>query len=130
MRNDAAEKLKEGKNRTQQNLSLMLGLYVSQERIRRKLTQEKLGEMVGLSPNHISKIERGCGDVKTSNLLRICLALGLSLDAFVLEHYLDNQPEAVSYRKALQQQWIEMDMLQVQETVSTAIEQLYKRRGL
>ena len=132
MEKDAAEKakLKEEQKAEQQRITDLLGIYVSQERRRQNLSQEKLGELAGLSTNHISKIERGCGDVKASNLVRICLALGISLDHFLLAYYLEDRPESVSYQKALNRQRTEAEKLEVQEAVNMAIENVYKTRGL
>lgn len=123
-------KLNEEQKAELKRMKELLGIYVCQERERHRLTQAQLAERTGLSPNHISKIERGCGDVKSSNLLKICLELELSLDSFLLNRYLADKPEAVSYREALNRQRTEEEKMEVQEAVNMAIEKVYQTRGL
>ncbi len=65
------------------DLNPQLGEYIKQARKQRRITQEDLAEMVGLSPNHISKIECGGASIKVDTLFRIFHALGMSVDRFL-----------------------------------------------
>lgn len=58
-----------------------LGLCSAVRRARqaRKWSQEALADRAGLPQSHISKLENGV-DVRTSTLLRVCLALGLKVE--------------------------------------------------
>ena len=59
-----------------------IGLMIRNERIRRGLTQEELGERVGVGKAQISKIESGKGlTVKT--VTKVLDALGLSASVFL-----------------------------------------------
>ena len=43
-------------------------------------TQEKLAEQLGLSPDHLSKIERGLSGISLETLERVCMTLGTTPD--------------------------------------------------
>lgn len=57
-----------------------LGKRIKLARIEKDLTQEKLAEMVNLSPTHMSNIESGTANVSLPSLVNIANALSLSLD--------------------------------------------------
>lgn len=46
------------------------------------ITQEKLAEIVGISTNYLSKVERGLNSPSAENFLKIVQALNLSLEDF------------------------------------------------
>lgn len=51
------------------------------------ITQEKLAEIVGISTNYLSKIERGLNSPSAENFLKIVQALKLSMEDFgVISH--------------------------------------------
>ena len=52
-----------------------LGANVRELRVRRKLTQETLGERAGLSYKFIGEVERGLGNPSVESLTRIARAL-------------------------------------------------------
>ena len=49
-------------------------------RERRHLTQEKLSEIVDISPTHMSVIERGVKGMRLSTFIKVANALGVSAD--------------------------------------------------
>lgn len=57
-----------------------LGKRIKLARIEKELTQERLAEMVDLSPTHMSNIESGTANVSLPSLVNIANALSLSLD--------------------------------------------------
>lgn len=57
-----------------------LGKRIKLARIEKELTQEKLAELVGLSPTHMSNIESGTANVSLPSLVNIANALSLSVD--------------------------------------------------
>jgi len=57
-----------------------LGKRIKLARIEKELTQEKLAELVGLSPTHMSNIESGTANVSLPSLVNIANALKLSVD--------------------------------------------------
>jgi len=64
------------------DILLKLGYKIKYERMKRKLSQEVLADMVGLSPQSISTLESGASDVKFTNLYSIANALDIDLGDF------------------------------------------------
>ena len=58
-----------------------LGLKIREMRKSRGLSQERLSEMVGISPNYLSRVETFNGGViSLPTLVKICNALSVSMD--------------------------------------------------
>lgn len=57
-----------------------LGKRIRLERFKNNWTQEKLAEMVGISPTYMGQIERGERSVPLDNVLKIVDTLDVSLD--------------------------------------------------
>lgn len=57
-----------------------IGKRIKIERIKADLTQEKLAEMSGVSPTHMSNIETGTTRVSLTTMVAIAKALGVTLD--------------------------------------------------
>ncbi len=77
----------------------VIGNRIKAARERAHLTQEQLAEMVGLSPTHLSVIERGVKTPKLDTFVRIANALGVSADALLqdaVEHASDSVPTEIS----------------------------------
>lgn len=64
-----------------------LGFKIKIERMRRKISQEKLAEMVDCSLSYIGFVERGEMSVSLYNFLKIATALNLNLPEFLKEFY-------------------------------------------
>ena len=62
-----------------------LGKRIKEQRLRRHLTQEQLGEMVGVNTSNISHIERATTQVSLSSLVKIANALNTTLDQLVCD---------------------------------------------
>lgn len=64
------------------------------QRIRRErgLTQEQLGEMIGVASNSISRIERGLLIPALPTLIDICNALGTSADTILAAYVATDTP--------------------------------------
>lgn len=61
-------------------LLLELGLKIKLERVRKRLSQEKLAELANLNQRSISLIEGGRSDVKFLTLTKIANALGMKIE--------------------------------------------------
>lgn len=59
---------------------IWLGNRIRDARERRHLTQEKISEIVDISPTHMSVIERGVKGMKLSTFIKIANALDVSAD--------------------------------------------------
>ena len=57
-----------------------IGRRIQQYRKAKNLTQEQLSEMVGLTPHHLSAIERGASGIKIEALVNIINILECSAD--------------------------------------------------
>ncbi len=62
-----------------------LGFKIKVERMRQKLSQEKLAEMVDCSLSYIGFVERGEMSLSLFNFLKIASALNLDINEFVKE---------------------------------------------
>ena len=65
------------------DLLLKFGYKVKYERLKRKISQEKLAELVGISPQAISTLESGKSNVKFTTLYKIVMSLDLDLKDFL-----------------------------------------------
>ena len=58
----------------------LLGYAIKQARKERNLTQEKLGELVGVKKAQISKIENSATDARFSTILKVFKVLGAKVN--------------------------------------------------
>jgi HTH-type transcriptional regulator/antitoxin HipB len=58
----------------------LLGQAIKQARKERKLTQEELGEIVGVKKSQISKIENSTTDARFTTILKVFEALGAKVN--------------------------------------------------
>lgn len=72
-----------------------IGRNIKEFRIKKGLTQVKLGEKSGVEPSNISHIERGATKVSLPTLVSIANALGVSLDEIVYESLTKNEHIAI-----------------------------------
>lgn len=61
----------------------LLGAVIKEKRKERKMTQEKLAEMVGISHPHMCNIERGSTKVSLQTLVRLANALNTTADGLL-----------------------------------------------
>ena len=61
-------------------INVHIGTNIQIARERASYTQEKLSELIGLTPNHLSAIERGVSGASLEVLEQLCLLLGVSAD--------------------------------------------------
>lgn len=64
-------------------MSIKQGLFLKELRVKNNLSQEKLGEELGLSRQSISKWETGYAMPDTENLLKLSKLYGISVDAIL-----------------------------------------------
>ncbi|MHB8132561.1 MAG: helix-turn-helix domain-containing protein [Mobilitalea sp.] len=64
-----------------------LGNRIREERIRAKLTQEKLAEAVGCNESYIGQIERGMKNPSLEVIVNIANALGCTVDHLLAESF-------------------------------------------
>lgn len=67
-----------------------IGKRMKNKRVELKLTQEKLSELIDVSPSYVSEIERGTSICSLSTITKIASVLALNLDYLVLGINLSN----------------------------------------
>ena len=66
--------------REKKEINVQIGTNIQLAREQAGFTQEKLSELVGLTPNHLSAIERGVSGASLEVLQKLCPILGVSAD--------------------------------------------------
>ena len=69
--------------RQKKQINVEIGANIQAAREKAGYTQEKLSELIGVSPNHMSAIERGVSAVSLDALRRICSLFGISADVII-----------------------------------------------
>lgn len=57
-----------------------MGIRLAKARNAARLSQEKLAERIGISPGHLSKLERGVAAITLTDLNRLCEELNVEAD--------------------------------------------------
>ena len=57
-----------------------IGMRIKELRKQKKIPQEKLAEMIGISPNYMSALERGAYNIKLELLVQIIDCLDITAD--------------------------------------------------
>lgn len=66
----------------------IIALNIRVERVKRKLTQEQLAEMIDMSTKHLVKIENGRVTPSSYKLFRIAKVMNVSLDKLTTKEIL------------------------------------------
>ena len=78
------------------NIKKSLGEKIKRLRKKRNMTQEKLAELVDISPRNLSKIEVGDCFVKAETLERLLNALDVSSEELFANDYIKNKEELLA----------------------------------
>lgn len=73
--------------REKKEINIAVGNHIQLVREEAGYTQDTLSELLDITPNHLSAIERGVSGISLETLQRLCLLLGVSADRilFVLD---------------------------------------------
>lgn len=63
----------------------LIGIRIKKLRKSQKITQDKLSELAGISPQHLSQIESAKTKLSLPVLVRICNALGVTADRILCD---------------------------------------------
>ena len=66
--------------REKKDINIEIGGNIQVAREQAGYTQDTLSEMLGMTPNHLSAIERGASGISLEALQRLCRLLGVSAD--------------------------------------------------
>ena len=84
--------------RGKKEVNVFAGAQIQAARERAGLTQDKLSELVGVSTNHLSAIERGVYGISLDNLRKICRLLNVSADYILFGNAPGKEEIAVAQR--------------------------------
>ena len=77
--------------REKKDINIEIGGNIQVAREQAGYTQDTLSEMLGMTPNHLSAIERGASGISLEALQRLCRLLGVSADRIIFG---TEEPEA------------------------------------
>ena len=66
--------------REKKEINIAVGNHIQLIREEAGYTQDTLSELLDITPNHLSAIERGVSGISLETLQRLCLLLGVSAD--------------------------------------------------
>jgi transcriptional regulator with XRE-family HTH domain len=72
--------------KNKRSIDVKVGLNIKLAREKAGYTQEKFGEIIGMSPKNLSDIERGVVGISISTLEKICTKLFISCDSLIAEN--------------------------------------------
>ncbi len=90
--------------REKKAINIQIGTNIQAARERAGYTQEELSELLGMTPNHLSAIERGVSGISLDALQKLCLLLGISAD-----YVLFGEPAADDEAQMLARQIAELE---------------------
>lgn len=84
--------------REKKAINVEVGRRVREAREAAGLTQERFAELVGISPQNVSCVERGLAGVSLTVLRRMCEILQVSSDSLLMGESGNNHAEAIAHR--------------------------------
>ena len=84
--------------REKKEINVEVGRRVRQAREAAGLTQERFAELIGISPQNVSCVERGLAGVSLTVLRRMCEILRVSSDFLLMGDGAGNDAEALTRR--------------------------------
>lgn len=84
--------------REKKEINVAVGRRIRRAREAAGLTQERFAELVGISPQNVSCVERGLAGVSMTVLRRMCEILRVSSDTLLLDAGGDNEVDAIAQR--------------------------------
>lgn len=69
--------------RSKKDINIEIGANIQTARERAGYTQERLSEILNITPNHMSAIERGASGISLESLQKLCRILGVSADFII-----------------------------------------------
>jgi len=80
----------------------LLGSRIKELRRARGLSQEELAELIGIEPQHMSRIETGGSAPTVERMEKLCAVFGIELRVlFDFGHLADREPQLESIEKML-----------------------------
>ena len=71
-------------------INVEIGRNIQELREKAGYTQEYMSELIGITPNHLSAIERGASGASIETIRRVCTVLGSSSDRIIFGDFSDD----------------------------------------
>ena len=84
--------------REKKEINVQVGHQIRKAREAAGLTQERFAELIGISPQNVSCVERGLAGVSLTALRRMCEILRVSSDLLLMGDLGDNDVETLAAR--------------------------------
>ena len=84
--------------REKKEINVQVGHQIRKAREAAGLTQERFAELIGISPQNVSCVERGLAGVSLTVLRRMCEILRVSSDLLLMGNLGDNDVETLAAR--------------------------------
>lgn len=106
--------------REKKNINVEIGGNIQAAREKAGYTQDALSELLSMTPNHLSAIERGVSGISLEALQRLCRLLGVSSDSIIFG---EAEPERETLALARQLSSVKPECRQqVQKLLSAVME--------
>lgn len=86
--------------RAKKDVNVQIGANIQLAREQAGYTQDELSELIGITPNHLSAIERGISGITLENLQKLCRLLGVSADYIVFGEVKCNEESVIARQLA------------------------------
>lgn len=107
-----------------------IGKRIRTARLRNKLTQEHLSDLVELSLSHMSNIETGTTKVSLTTLVNIANALSVTIDELMCDNIIQSKVQYEKEIKVLIDGCDNYEIRIVKDIIATTIESLRKNKML
>ena len=84
--------------RQKKAINVEVGSRIREAREAAGLTQERFAELIGISPQNVSCVERGLAGVSLTVLRRMCEILHVSSDSLLMGEAAGNSADAIAHR--------------------------------
>lgn len=84
--------------REKKDINVQVGMQVRKAREAAGLTQERFAELIGISPQNVSCVERGLAGVSLTVLRRMCEILHVSSDTLLMGSLESNEVDDIADR--------------------------------
>ena len=112
--------------REKKDINIEIGGNIQVAREQAGYTQDTLSEMLGMTPNHLSAIERGASGISLEALQRLCRLLGVSADRIIFG---TDEPETEALALARRISDIKPEYRQQVQELLSAILNMSKKRA-
>lgn len=107
-----------------------IGKRIRIARIQAELSQERLAEIIDISPTHLSNIERGSTNVSLLTLVKIANALYTSMDELLSDSVLYTKPVFENDIQRLLNDCDEYEIRIIKDTIEALVDSIHKNQRL